>query len=302
MRNKIFMIVSFLVAFIGLNSCLKDNVGIDWAPSLVGKMYAEFPNPGPQAFSIQPVATDQIFKFLINIATDALPTSDITLKLKIDTVAMNAYSDQVQEADTSIHWRYKLYPYLTILDSVLTIKAGTRNSYVHVDARNANLISLSDKFMAPVTIASVSGNVVIASNMCTVLYKLPLANKWEGTYSMNGSVLRAGDAVLSGSYTNRIYKLATTGPNNVTLNQGMAWADASTDYCGGISYWTITISEATVPNPITVTDATNPAVTTNPAYYNRYDPATKTFYISVYWGSGPTNRATTDTLLYIGPY
>jgi hypothetical protein len=119
---------------------------------------------------------------------------------------------------------------------------------------------------------------------------------------MKGYVLRAGDDVLSGYYKNRTYKLATSGPNTVLLDRNIAWGNSATNYCGGIGHWTITISEATTPNPITVTDATNAAVTILPTYNNRYDPATKTFYMSVYWGSGPTNRATTDTLVYSGPF
>jgi hypothetical protein len=157
--------------------------------------------------------------------------------------------------------------------------------------------------MVPITItAATGGGVIIAENMKTVLWALPVANKWEGTYKMKGTILRAGDDVLSGYYKNRTYKLGTFGPNSVKLNKKMAWADSETDYAGGIDLWVITISEASVPNPITsVTDASNAAVKADPAYPNRYDPALKTFFMSVYWGTGPTNRATTDTLVYSGP-
>jgi hypothetical protein len=302
MRNKIFMIISFLAAILLVSACLKDNVGEDWTASLKGKMYAQFPNNGAQSFTIAPSATDQVFKFLVNIATDALPTSDITLTLAVDQAAMADYTASVQAADTSIHWSYELYPAFTILDPTVTIKAGTRNAYIHVKVSRADTIRLTAKYMVPITISTATGGVIIAENMKTVLYSLPIANKWEGTYKMKGTILRAGDNVLSGYYKGRTYKLGTNGPNSVKLNKGMAWADSETDYAGGISLWVITISEATTPNPITVSDATNAAVTADPAYPNRYDPATKTFYMSVYWGTGPTNRATTDTLVYSGPY
>jgi hypothetical protein len=302
MRNKIFKIISFLAAILITSSCLKDKVGEDWTASLKGKMYAQFPNNGAQSFTIAPTASDQEFKFLVNIATDALPTSDITLTLAVDQAAMDAYTAATQAADTSVHWSYELYPAFTIVDQTVTIKAGTRNAYIHVIVSRADTIRLTAKYMVPITITAATGGVIIAGNMNTVLWSLPIANKWEGTYKMKGTILRAGDNVLSGYYKGRTYKLGTNGPNSVKLNKGMAWADSEIDYCGGISLWVITISEATVPNPITVSDATNAAVTANPAYPNRYDPATKTFYMSVYWGTGPTNRATTDTLVYSGPY
>jgi Domain of unknown function (DUF1735) len=305
MRNKIFMIISFLVAILIAVSCLKDNVGEDWTASLKGKMYAQFPNNGAQSFTIAPTATDQIFKFLVNIATDALPTSDITLTLGIDQPAMDAYTASLQAADTSIHWSYELYPAFTILDQTITIKAGTRNAYIHVAVSRADTIRLTAKYMIPITITNATGGVIIAENMKTVLYSLPVANKWEGTYKMKGYILRnlpPIDEVLSGFYHGRTYKLGTSGPNSVIMNKGMAWANSETNYAGGIGPWIITISEATVPNPITVSDPSNPAVTILTTYPNRYDPATKTFYMSVYWGAGPNARATTDTLVYAGPY
>jgi len=294
------MTISFLAAILIVSSCLKDNIGEDWTASLKGKMYAQFPSNGTQSFTIAPTANDQSFKFLINIATDALPTSDITLTLAIDPVAMAANNVAMQAADTSIHWSYELYPAFTLLDPTVVIKAGTRNAYVHVKVSRADTIRLTAKYMVPITITNATGGVMIAANMKTVLYSLPVANKWEGTYKMKGTILRAGDPVLSGYYKGRTYKLGTNGPNSVILNKGMAWADSETDYAGGIGAWVITISEPA--NTITVSDATNGAVTADPSYPNRYDPATRTFYMSVYWGTGPTNRATTDTLVYSAPY
>jgi hypothetical protein len=295
------MIISFLAAILIISSCLKDKIGEDWTASLKGKMYAQISNNGAQSFTIAPSASDQTFKFLVNIATDALPTTDITLTFGVDPAAMAAYTAELQAADTSMHWSYELYPSYTILDPTLTIKAGTRNAYVHVKVSRADTIRLTAKYMIPLTITSATGGgVMIADNMKTVLWSLPIANKWEGTYKVKGTILRAGDPVLSGYYKGRTYKLGTNGPNSVRLNKGMAWADSETDYAGGIGKWIISVSEPA--NTITVSDPDNAAVTANPAYPNRYDPATKTFYMSVYWGAGPTNRATTDTLVYSSPY
>jgi hypothetical protein len=303
MRNKIFMKISFLAAVLIVTSCLKDKIGEDWTSSLKGKMYAQIPNNGAQTFTIAPVATDQVFKFLVNIATDALPTSDITLNFSVDQAAMAAYSTQVQAADTSIHWSYELYPSFTILDNPVTIKAGTRNAYVHVRVSRADTIRLTAKYMIPLTITNASSGVTVAANMQTVLWQLPIANKWEGTYKMKGYILRDPYPDYTGWYKNRTMKLATAGPNTVQITSLWYWAPPSASSgVGGIGNWKITISEASVPNPLSIVDPDNPAVKFLSTYPNRYDPATKTFFISVYWGSGPTNRATTDTLTYYGPY
>jgi len=302
MRNKIFMIVSFLAVILVMNACLKDKYSSDWTDDLKGKMYAEFPLPGENVFVIQPLATDQVAKFLVNVATDALPTSPITLKFAFDAPAMAAFNVAMHKADTSIKWSYRLYPGATIIDQTITIEAGTRNAYVHVKLPRADTLNLNNKYMFPVTITDASGGgVIIADNKKTVLYKTPIANKWEGTYKMFGSVLREGDPVLSGSYRGRTVKLSTNGPNSVTITTPLAWA-GSNGNIGGIGAWQITISEASVPNPISLVDPVNAAVKLLAGYPNRYSPAEKTFYMSAYWGTGPTNRATTDTLIYVGPY
>jgi len=301
MRNKIFIKISFLAVVLILTSCLKDKIGEDWTSSLKGKMYAQISNNGAQSFTIAPTANDQVFKFLVNIATDALPTSDITLTFGVDPDAMAAYTAEVQAADTSIHWSYELYPSYTILDPTLTIKAGTRNAYVHVKVSRADTIRLSAKYMIPLTITSATGGgVIIADNMKTVLWGLPVANKWEGTYKLKGYVLRAGDNVLSGFYKGRTYKMATNGPNSIIMNKAMAWGDSETDYIGGIGPWVITISEPA--NTITVSDPILASVKVDPSYLNRYDPATKTFYFRASWAAGLGQRETTDTLVYSGPF
>jgi|SRR5664279_822058 len=302
MRNKIFIKISFLAIVLIVTSCLKDKIGVDWTSSLKGKMYAQISNNGAQSFTIAPLATDQVFKFLVNIATDALPTSDITVTFTVDKAAMDDYTASVQAADTSIHYSYELYPSFTILDNPVTIKAGTRNAYVHVKVSRADTIRLTAKYMIPLTMSNVSSGVTIAANMQTVLWQLPIANKWEGTYKYKGTVTREGDNVLSGYYKNRTMKFATAGPNTIQATSLWYWA-GSNGAIGGIGNWLITISEAVTPNTLAIVDPLpNPAVKLLSSYPNRYDPVTKTFYMSVYWGTGPTNRATTDTLTYFGPY
>lgn len=303
MKSKILLAISFLAVALVTSSCLKDDIGIDWTDDLAGKMYAEFPSNGANTFVIQPTETDQVFKALVNIATDALPKEDITVTFAFDEPAMEAYSDELQAADTSMHWRYRMYPGAEILDQTLVIKAGTRNAYVHVRLPRADSLNLNNKYMAPMTITNVTGGVVIAANKKTALYRLPLANKWEGTYKAKGYVLRGNpfDPILSGYRKNVTVKLATLGPNSVVWESTHIWGDGAGGI-GGIGNWEITIDESVVPNRITLVDPTNAAVKLLDTYPNRYEPGERTFYISAYWGTGPTNRAETDTIVYSGPY
>ena len=303
MKSKILLTISFLAVVFATSSCLKDDVGIDWTDDLKGKMYAEFPSNGANTFVIQPVATDQVFKFLVNIATDELPQADVTLTFDFDAAAMAAYNTELKAADPNMTWSYRLYPGAVINDKTLTIKANTRrNAYVHVKLPRADTLNLNNKYLVPITITQATGGgVIIAENKKTVLYRLPLANKWEGTYKMKGWILREGDPVLSGRRKNITVKLATLGPSSVVWESTHVWGDGASGV-GGIGNWEITIDESTVPNKITLVDPDNAAVVLNPAYPNRYEPSEKTFYIDAYWGSGPTNRREIDTLVYYGPY
>ena len=134
--------------------------------------------------------------------------------------------------------------------------------------------------------------------------KISIANQWTGSYLMSYYALRAGDPVLTGYVSDMPWKLATAGKKSVVYWKTHLWGDG-VGVIGGIGPWLLTIDDSggqSKPMPVTVTDAANPAVKNNPAYNSRYEPSTKTFYISVFWGTGPTNRAAVDTLVYSGPY
>jgi hypothetical protein len=138
----------------------------------------------------------------------------------------------------------------------------------------------------------------------SALTKIDVSNRWAASYLMSGYALREGDPVLTGYFSDIPWKLATNSAKSVIFTKIQVWGDG-TSTVGGIGPWVLTMDDSAGPDapmPVTVTDAANPAVKNNPDYSSRYEPSTKTFYISVYWGSGPTNRAAVDTLVYSGPY
>jgi hypothetical protein len=181
MKNKILLTISFLAALLVISSCLKDDVGEDWTDSLKGKMYAEVWNGGYRAFSLQPVAEPDTFKFMVNIASDQPPAEDITLTLEVNGEAMTRYNT-LKGTD------YKLFPFITILNPTVVIKAGTRNAYVHVKVWNANTLSACDNFMAPISIKTATGGVIVADpvNQGSRLMALPIANQYQGNYHAVG--------------------------------------------------------------------------------------------------------------------
>jgi len=162
-----------------------------------------------------------------------------------------------------------------------------------------NLLPIGDTWQLTYISVMADGRRVENSSITGI----DVSNRWAASYLLSGFVLREGDPVLSGSYHNVPWKLATVGAKSVIYFKTHLWADGST--VGGIGPWVLTMDDSGGPNnpmPVKVTDALNAAVKNNPAYNSRYVPATKTFYISVFWGTGPTNRAATDTLVYSGPF
>jgi hypothetical protein len=162
-----------------------------------------------------------------------------------------------------------------------------------------NLLPIGDSWTLTYVSVMADGRKVDNSNTT----QIDVSNRWAASYLLSGYVLRAGDNVLSGFYHDVQWKLATNSAKSVIYYKTHLWADGST--VGGIGPWVLTMDDSAGPNapmPVVVTDAVNPAVKNNPAYNSRYEPSTKTFYISVFWGSGPTNRAAVDTLVYSGPY
>ncbi len=181
MRNKIFKIISFLAVALFVSSCLKDDIGEDWTASLKGKMYAEIWQAGFQAKALQPVATPDTFKFLVNIATDQPPTTNIQVTVAINEDAMTKYN-------TLKGTNYLLFPNIEIINPTVTIEAGTRNAYVYVRIWGADALNVCDSYMAPISITSVTGGVIIADemNQGSRLMALPIDNPFAGSYHQVG--------------------------------------------------------------------------------------------------------------------
>jgi hypothetical protein len=183
MKNKIILLVSFFTVVFLFGSCLKDDVGEYWKDDLAGKMYATVAKATLQQLALQPVAGDVKYEFLINIATDALPTEDIVVTLKIDPAAVTQYNTDFKKS-------YKPYPNAEILTKTVTILKGTRNIMAQAKVWDAQTLDACDNFIAAISIESAktaSGkDITIAGNMKTYLLALPIANPYSGNYHAVG--------------------------------------------------------------------------------------------------------------------
>jgi hypothetical protein len=187
-------------------------------------------------------------------------------------------------------------------DYTITFQPGEFSKLLKITIPNAAALDLSKRYAIGLTIVvAITGadGRVSLENRSTVV-EIGLKNKWDGIYKLSGSTLRAGDAVKTGSFSPVEMQLITTSPNSVIYGDLQVWADGTGV---GINLPILTISEATSPNPVTVSaSGGNPSGVTNvTAAANYYDPATKTFHLDFTWGAGVGSRRATVTLEYLRP-
>lgn len=296
MKNKnILKWVIPALCVIGLSSCLKNK---NEQPDFSGATpVVELPVGSPvgdgsvnfmsTSFTVSPTPSD--YFFYVNYAAADANAKDLVVNLSVDPAALARYN--TVHPDDSLT---QVPPSGFAMATTITIPAGQRKVQVPVKFITSAL-DPTVTYALPVTITNASG-VVISKNFGSLVVKVALKNKYDGKYSYKGFIVREGDdRTLAGNFKGLTASLVTDGVKAVTFPQ--VWATGGG--AGGIDGLTINIDETT--NKVTMKSKSNGALVNLPGYDNRYDPATKTFYLSFYWGTGPTNRAATDTLTYTGP-
>jgi hypothetical protein len=183
-------------------------------------------------------------------------------------------------------------------DYTVTFQPGEFAKWLKITIPNSAALDLSKRYAIGLTIVvAVTGadGRVSFENRSTVV-EIGLKNKWDGIYKLSGYTLRDGDAVKTGNFAPIEMALITTSPTSVSYGDLQIWADGTGV---GIGIPQLSISEATTPNPVTVTSSGG--ATNIPGPSNIYNPATKTFSLDFTWGAGIASRRATVTLEYLRP-
>lgn len=300
MKKKLNIITALIllsVTIFGLSSCLKDNRFVDFSKvgTLIELPLEAFNGPGntvAESFPIQ--TTPQTFNLVVNVASPKPLNSAVTVTLALDQAAMTAYN-HANGLDTGGNVPYGLPPAnaYSIPSLKVTIPAGQRTANLTVQVISANL-DPAGKFMIPLSIVDGGGQKI--SNYKTVLFTVQAKNQFDGVYTLTGVMHRDADATLGGTIVPGVtIPLATAGLTSLTFNQ--VWANGSG--LAGLNPVTIVVDPAT--NKVTSMTSPIATIVSLPGYDNHYDPATKTFFLSIIWqGSDPNHRSATDTLTYSG--
>ena len=303
MKNKITLFVTFLAGILLLSACLKDKVGDYWVDAVAGKMYATVPVYTLQSLALQPVPDDVPFSFLVNIATDALPTEDITLTLAVDPASVTKYN-----ADHSKS--FKTFPNVQVLSPSIVIPKGTRNATVNGKVWGADQLNACDNFMTAISITAAttaSGkSVTIAGNMKSYLLSLPISNPYAGSYHCVGYRIRPGNPTEPVDATEAVNTVdcKTVQKNcfvNYTAFDIVIEVTPETVVVGGTTCYKV-IATPIDPGtglsvggmwPAWTGDATlKPADLT----INYYNPVTRVFILNCWYTSSAGNRIMYETL------
>jgi len=178
----------------------------------------------------------------------------------------------------------------SIVSTTVVIKKGERTGFLQIKFTPFNLIG--QNYAIGFAIKSVTEpGYVISGNIGKGVVAVLTKNKYDGLYNAKGFFVHPS---LGGPFVHKNLVVATSGTFSVDLE--------AQPYSGGLlgAYPRLTIDPNT--NAVTVTSY-DPATTFNgpePGYVNRYDPATKTFYINYgYVTSAP--REAWDTLTFSRP-
>ena len=258
-------------------------------------MYAQVATNVKQSMGLAPVADTVSYSFMINIATDVPPTTDVTVTLKVDTAAVAAY----QAAHTSDSANYKPYPTVKILNPTVIIPKGTRVGYVNVIVWGADALDACSNFIAAISIDQVSNNIPIAGNMKSYLMSLPISNPYAGDYHVVGYRKHPSAGILpvdkiETASTVNCSTIIKTGFGDYPYQMSIKVTSNTITVLGDVCYQCIvTVIDPSTGAPVasgqgmyntfTGSAATTPVPPTNDVNY--YDPVKKIFVLNAYYNT-----------------
>jgi hypothetical protein len=179
----------------------------------------------------------------------------------------------------------------TIVNPTVTIPKGGRGGYLQIKFVPSDLIG-QDYAIGFVIKSVTEPGYTISGNLNTGVVSVIIKNIWDGLYNAKGFFMHPS---LGGPFVFANLPLSTSGTFSVDME--------AQPYSAGLLGVFPRLTIDPVTNVVTVTSVNGGPPFSGPSqagYPNRYDPATKTFFINFgYTTSAP--REAWDTLTYSGP-
>lgn len=237
---------------------------------------------------------------------------DLQVTLQLDPSVVDAYN--------TAHGSNYVVPaanQYTIPALTVTIPAGQKTASLRLTAKPNNLFG-TDEYALGVRIASVSDpNVKVSGNYSTQVIGLTIRNKYDGEYTMTGTLVDVVNASLTAKSPQRVH-LITTGANSVYLHNAgtnvpsfkdlfpILSAGAESAYGSFTPEFTFDANDnvISVVNAYGQPAANGRSAQLDPSGINKWDAATKTLRVKWFMTQPPTPGVRTSfnfTFTYVGP-
>jgi len=193
----------------------------------------------------------------------------------------------------------------------VTFQPGETTKYLKLNIKTLDITSLGRVGLGFQIAGAENAQISSAKNQVAV--EISAKNKWDGVYGIRYRLFHPTTASITGAGTIDEWEFPSSGPISIDWDVATVFIDFPS---GGLTYF----GDAAGPslqvrmtvNPDNTVSLTNvgsraaalafPPLVVPPGVINRYDPATKTFYVAYTWTpTGSGTREKYDTLTYIRP-
>ncbi|RYE12415.1 MAG: DUF1735 domain-containing protein, partial [Sphingobacteriales bacterium] len=253
-----------------------------------------------------------------DVRREAASTEDLskpfTVIVKDDTAALRIYNDSNGTSITPMPRAWytpSVAPSAVGGTYTVSFAAGQFAAPIKITIPDATILDPGATYGIAFTLVSNDANFQNSVGK-TYIFEVGAKNQYDGIYSViSGYVQRytapgaptVGDA-LNGPLgpTNPNVYMITTGANSVKIPvSGTAgtwtWSGGASGVAG-IDGFSITVDPAT--NLVTTAASGNPSLHNWPGKVNRYDPATKTFYLAFEWNPTANRREYEVVVKWVG--
>lgn len=297
MKQSKILLFLFAATVMGLASCLKERpmnvdtangpanvVEFDNTGSNKGKVTSKYPNFYSD-LGVLEAGQSKTFNINVSYSGADVAPDDITVNLALDQSVLDKFNTDNGTNLVAPPTGVVSFP------SSIVIKKGTRKATSTATVTVTNNFDFNKAYGLPLKIASATSGQ-ISGNFGKVVYSFGVRNKYDGIYSiLSGKVTRynspgspANDALSGDVAGNPDLTLTTVGVNTVEISN-LKW-HGGTSGVAGIDNLRITVDPAT--NLVTMSALGNATLANWPGKENKYDPASKTFYLAFRWN--PTSN------------
>jgi hypothetical protein len=254
-----------------------------------------------QTFAVLDVYKDATSEAALNTASKVVITQDPSAINDYNTAHGTTYIPLPATAFTTVPENPK-----TGNDFVLTFNPGEFYKQLKIIIPNASLLDLTNSYALGFTTTSIDNGKISATEK-QVVVEVGIKNRWDGVYAVQSGFVQRYTApgsptvndALNGSLSGQPdVTLTTVGPTTVEFTN-LKWGSGSTSDVGGIANTRATIDPVT--NQVTMSALGNTTLANWEEKENKYDPATKTFYLNFRWNPTANRREYSIVIKYKAP-